>query len=228
MAERAVLGMGSGYDEVPAMLEERKDVKGRARTVVAYTGYYKGAKVSAIAAPGGSIYIEWVVRVLGTRKAKAIIGIGFCGTLQEDVNVGDIVVPIAAARCESTSDAYAPNEMPAVADFEALRLLADFLSSSGFKIHVGSVVTTAAPLRETEGFVRKWSEAGALAVDGECSTLFTVSRFEGIKAGAVLAVSDSPLKCVTHVFDDELNKRCREAYRKIVEAAFEAVARLTE
>lgn len=84
-------------------------------------------------------------------------------------------------------------------------------------------------LRENiELFVRKWSEAGALAVDGECSALFTVSRFENIKAGAVLAVSDSPLKRVTHAFDEKLNRRCDEAYRRAVEAAFEAVVKLAE
>jgi hypothetical protein len=52
------------------------------------------------------------------------------------------------------------------------------------------VWTTDAPYRETPDQVRAYQERGALAVEMECSALFTLGAFRSAAVASLLVVSD--------------------------------------
>ena len=64
--------------------------------------------------PSVAICLEELAR-MGIKK---LIRFGTTGTIQEKVNLGDIIVDKAAVRLDGTSQHYAPLEFPAVASFE--------------------------------------------------------------------------------------------------------------
>ena len=70
--------------------------------------------------PSTAICLEELAR-LGIRR---VIRVGTTGSIQEGLELGDVVIIKAAVRLEGTSSHYAPLEFPAVADFELTQLLA--------------------------------------------------------------------------------------------------------
>jgi uridine phosphorylase len=63
--------------------------------------------------PSAGIGIEELA-MIGVKK---FIRVGTCGTIQDHINIGDIVVTTASVRLDGTSVHYAPIEYPAVASF---------------------------------------------------------------------------------------------------------------
>ena len=87
---------------------------------------------------------------------KKLIRFGTTGTIQEKVNLGDIIVDKAAVRLDGTSQHYAPLEFPAVASFEVTTALVLAAKNAGALYHLGIAapatpsgrdrsVTTASP-----------------------------------------------------------------------------------
>ena len=66
----------------------------------------------------------------------------------------------------------------------------DIIHVHGRRLHRGPVWTTDAPFRETPAKVSDYQRRGALAVEMECSALFTVAAFRAVSAAALLVVSD--------------------------------------
>ncbi|MEM1774327.1 MAG: purine-nucleoside phosphorylase [Acidilobaceae archaeon] len=166
------------------------------RGLLVYSGYYKGIPVTiathGIGGPSAAIVFEELI-MLG---ARAIIRLGTCGSLTPSIKLGDIVIPIAAAYYPGNIYYQYYGELicgPSAPDFDILRLLVEMSSRSNTSYHVGPIVSSDAFYSESPGFARVWSERGILAVEMECSTLFTISRMRGVKSGAILVVVDSPL-----------------------------------
>ena len=112
LSEYITLGLGRDYDIFPQVLDGVKDVPGLARTIKTYTGYFKGVKVPAIAIAGGQTDTVWVTALAHLRQARALIGVGWCGGLQEYVGFGDAVISVAAMRDEGTSTHYVDPRFP--------------------------------------------------------------------------------------------------------------------
>ena len=70
--------------------------------------------------PSTAICLEELARL----GIKRVIRVGTTGSIQEGLELGDVVIIKAAVRLEGTSAHYAPLEFPAVADFELTQLLA--------------------------------------------------------------------------------------------------------
>lgn len=223
VSEYVIVGLGGGLDELIGKLENKKLVGG-----TLYSGTYKSHKISAVARYAGSLGVESLVRVLGLRKAKIVIGVGWCGSLQEYVNIGDLIIPTVSARGENLTDYYAPRSVPAIADNDIVSALVQTSQNLGCKPWVGPIISTPMQLKETEELIKNWNKLGLLGVECECSTLFLLSQIEKIKAGAILAVSDSPLKKQTHIFDKTLDEKQKEAFSKAVAIAFESMVKLIE
>jgi uridine phosphorylase len=98
-----------------------------------------------------------------------------------------VVVVTAAYRGEGTSLDYIPLPYPAVADLDvtlALRYAAE--AELGERAIEGVVYTRDAFYRRDEGLNARLQDAGIVAAEQECSTVFVVGSLLGVKAGAVL------------------------------------------
>ena len=123
--------------------------------------------------------------------AKKIIFLGWCGSISQQVNIGDIVVATSAMIDEGTSGHYLRNENDQSFPSEWLtdRLFAA-LDQAQIRFHSGSIWTTEAIYRETQPKVKTYQGLNALAVEMEISALFTVAAYRGADLGAVAIVSD--------------------------------------
>ncbi len=189
-----------------------------------YTGTVGNTPVAVagpmLGAPQTILVLERMI-ACGVRK---VIAAGWCGSLQKNVGIGDIVLPTSAIPEEGTSGHY-PVESPAPSP-EMILSLKDKLADSGVSIHEGAVWSTDAPFRETFSKVRQFQASGVLSVDMETSALFAVAAFRKIKVAVILVVSDdlSGLKWV-HGFRDPAFRQARE---KVVQSTLDAICSAAE
>ncbi len=139
-----------------------------------------------IGAPHAVIALEKLI-VLGTRK---ILALGWCGSLQPDLRIGDLVIPARAISEEGTSQHYPFRTGAPESDSSLNRMLETSIKDRGRTFRKGKVWTTDAIYRETAEKVRVYREQGVLAVEMEISALLTVAHYRSIALTALLVVSD--------------------------------------
>ncbi len=184
-----------------------------------FTGEFQGVQI-AVAGPmlGAPQTILVLERMIALGAAR-IIAVGWCGSLQKDVRIGDIVLPTGAVSEEGTSPHYPVESSGPSPDLH--RLMAQSLRSQGLTMHEGVVWSIDAPFRETVEKVKKYRSEAVLSVDMETSALFAVSRFRGVEMSVVLVVSDdlSSLKWAHGLRDPAF----RQSRQKVVATTLEAV-----
>jgi purine-nucleoside phosphorylase len=140
-----------------------------------------------LGAPHAAMLMETLVS-WGVRK---IVFLGWCGSVAEGVNIGDIVIPIGGIVDEGTSPHYnvplGGISHPAAA---VLKILRRILDEEAVKSHEGLVWTTDGAFRETPEKVMHFKNRHALAVEMEMSCLFSVAEHLGVDVAGVLVVSD--------------------------------------
>ena len=163
-----------------------------------HTGDFDGIRLTTINggrfAPDTAITTE----ILCNAGVKAMIRVGSCGALREDIKVGDIIVVDTALKGDGVTRYYVADDFVPRAD-EALRDVLQktaeaSLEQNGLienKVHTGPCWTTDAILRETREHVGKAVEQGAIAVDMVTSAFLTIAEQYNIPAACILAVSDN-------------------------------------
>ena len=148
--------------------------------------------------PSVAIGVEELARLGITH----FIRVGTTGSIQEQVNLGDIVINNASVRLEGTSSHYAPIEFPAVADLELTNALVLGAKKAQVNYHVGISISsdTFWPGQERydsfTGYVPKrfrgscaeWQQLGAVNYEMEAATLFVVAQSFGLAAACVCGV----------------------------------------
>jgi uridine phosphorylase len=165
----------------------------RHREYVLFTGTTAaGTPISVcstgIGGPSASIAVEELTRVGATH----FIRVGSSGGRQPHVPIGSVVVVTGAYRGEGTSQDYVPLPYPAVADLDvtlALRRAAE--SVLGQRAYEGIVYTRDAFYRRDEGLNQRLTDAGVIAAEQECSTVFVVGSLLGVQVGAVLGTDSN-------------------------------------
>jgi nucleoside phosphorylase len=122
--------------------------------------------------------------------ARTLVFLGWCGAISGAVSIGDLVLPQSAFVDEGTSRHYIAEASEPAASLKLVRELTNACVSKGIAAHTGAVWTTDAPFRETAEKVSAFRRQGALAVEMECSALFTLGAFRGVEVAALLVVSD--------------------------------------
>lgn len=158
-----------------------------------------------------------VISELAGLGARRLLRVGTCGALQVDLELGDLVVATEAIPADGTSRALgAGDRIPAGPDLLAA-LSASVAGEPG--VHSGPVVSTDL-FYDRRGLEREWSEAGALAVEMEASTLFALAAGRELDVAALLVVSDLVLPSRVRIGQDDL----RAAERRMGQAALRALS----
>lgn len=126
--------------------------------------------------------------VMGLRK---LILMTWGGTLQPDLEPGDIVVCNRAIRDDGTSYHYLPPGKYVDADAALVEKIASAVQSRGGETSTGVTWTTDAPYRETRAEVEQYQSEGVKVVEMESSGLFTIGQVRGVQTASVVVVMDS-------------------------------------
>jgi purine-nucleoside phosphorylase len=138
----------------------------------------------------GAPYAVMVMEKLIALGVKKILFLGWCGSLQEEVQIADLVVPDRALIGEGTSRYYPVDEAFPGPSGDVLEGIRAALSKGPISFHQGPVWSTDAPFRETRQLVTSLQGQGVLGVDMEVSALFSAASFRHAEIGALLVVSD--------------------------------------
>lgn len=127
---------------------------------------------------------------------KSVLMLGMCGGIKDDCEIGDFIVPTASIRDEGTSRHYLPQDVPAIPCVELTRITEQVaLKSTGKKPRSGIMLTTDYRMWEfDQEFIDYIFKHRIIAVDMEIATLFSVGYALGVPTGALMLVSDLPLR----------------------------------
>ena len=171
------------------------------RQYVTRTGTYKGLEMACtstgIGCPGLAIAVEELVAV----GAKRLIRVGSCGSMQPEINLGDVVISSAAVRLDGTSKSFVRTEYPAVSDYRVVSALVQAAEKLGIKYHVGITATTdtftvgqGRPAKDgylpsfQKDVLEDLQKANVLNFEMEASTLFVMASIYKVLAGCVCVV----------------------------------------
>ena len=148
-------------------------------------------KPITLAGPGMSAPVAaMVLEVLIAFGARHIIGVGSCGSLDEKLRIGHLVIPQNAIPDEGTSSHYPLPGQKIKASSRVLKMIQSLCELKAQDWALGKVWTTDAPFRETPQKIKKAQHKKAIAVEMELSAFFKVGAFYGAEVGALLVVSD--------------------------------------
>ena len=162
------------------------------RGMLGYTGTWNGKPVtihgSGMGMPSLSIYANELIRNYG---ARTLIRIGSCGSMQAHVKLRDIVIAMTASSMETPSRGmfrelnFAPS-----ADWTLLRAAVQAAEKTGAPMHVGGIYSSNTFYDERPDLNEQMTRHGIMAVEMEAAELYTVAARHGVRALAILTVSD--------------------------------------
>lgn len=172
------------------------------REYTSYLATVGGKKIlvcsTGMGGPSVGIGLEEMARI----GLKRFIRFGTTGTIQEEVNMGDIIINNASVRIEGTSHHYAPASYPAVASFKIVNALVAAAEEAKAPYHVGIGVSsdtfwpgqerydsfTGYVRKDLKGCLKEWQALGCLNYEMETAAVFTIASVFGLEAGAVCGV----------------------------------------
>jgi uridine phosphorylase len=188
LAERVLLpgDPGRALALAQAVLSEPK-MFNHTRGLWGYTGTAADDRPLTIQSTGmGGPSAAIVISELHDLGARTLVRTGTCGGLDDRLELGGLLVVTEAIAEDGTSRALgaAPTVSP---DPE---LTGRLLDAGHGAVAAGPVVSTDLFYDTPVGTERRWIEAGARAVEMEAATLFTLASRRGMRAAAVLIVTD--------------------------------------
>lgn len=131
--------------------------------------------------------------ILCAAGAESLIRIGSCGSLQEHVKIGDLVIVTGAIRGDGTTSYYVPKNFSTVAHPKVVAALKAAAESIKIRHHLGWIFTTDALFQETPELIQELNAQQITSIDMVTSTFLTIAQLRQKRAGAILAVSDECL-----------------------------------
>jgi len=176
------------------------------RGMLGYSGEWEGKPVSVqstgMGCPSAAIVMEELVQ-LGVAR---FLRVGTCGGLQQDLQLGDLIVAVSAVPADGTARHYVGGE-PHVptADWELVHAAVHAAKELEQPLRVGAIASSDTFYDPDPERHKRWSSRGVLGVEMEAAVLFTIGALRGVKAGCLLTVSDIVIgEEFTRISDDEL------------------------
>jgi uridine phosphorylase len=156
-----------------------------------HEGSWEGKDLTVAGPALGAPYAVMILERLIALGAKVVLALGWCGSLQNRVQVGSLVVPTAGVSGDGTSPHYLPGGGQPAPHGGLCRLLQSHLQDAEMPVHSGPIWTTDAFYRETAAQVSLHQAQGVLGVDLELAALFAVGQFRQVAVAGLLVVSDA-------------------------------------
>jgi purine-nucleoside phosphorylase len=167
------------------------------RGMYGFTGTYQDRLVSVqgtgMGIPSISIYVNELIREY---DVKNLIRIGTCGAMQSNVGIRDVIIAMSACTDSKVNDlrfkgmSFAPT-----ANYELLAKAVRAAEKKNIIPRVGSILTSDTFYHDDPEAWKLWAGYRVLAAEMETAELYTLAAKYGVKALAILTVSDH---IVTH------------------------------
>jgi len=190
------------------------------RNMLGYTGTYKGKRVSVqgtgMGIPSISIYVNELITVYGV---KNLIRIGTCGALQEDINLRDVIIAMAASTDSSINRIrfdgmdFAPCASP-----ELFIEAWGTAKKLGVPAKAGNIFTSDTFYGDNPHWWKKWAEFGVLCAEMETAALYTLAAKYKVNALSLLTVSDHAVTGKTCTAEER-----QLSFRQMMELALEII-----
>jgi AMP nucleosidase len=179
------------FERFKALLPDAKATKGSAFAAASSAS----ARVSIVEFGIGSAMAALVIELLAVVQPKAVLFLGMCGGTHNSLKVGDFILPIGSIRSESVSTHFMPPQVPALPTFKIQKFASQVLVEHGLDYRTGVVHSTDLRFWEfDENFKLNLYEERVIAVEMETAALFITGFASKVSVGALLLVSDMPLK----------------------------------
>jgi len=153
------------------------------------------AKVTIIEFGIGSAMAALIGELLAVVEPKAVLFLGLAGGVHPSLNVGDFVLPIASIRGEGVTQHFLPEQVPALPTFKVQKFVSQILVEHGLEYRTGTIHSTDYRFWEFDDrFKLNLLEQRVLAVEMETAALFVSCFVSKVNIGALLLISDHPLK----------------------------------
>ncbi len=189
------------------------------RGMLGFTGTWRGNRVtiqgSGMGMPSLSIYVNELIRDF---NARTLIRIGSCGGMQDSVKIRDVIIAMTASSLSTPSRGiFKELNFAPCADWQLLRNAVKAAEERGVPTHVGGIYSADVFYDERPDLNEQMTRHGILEVEMEAAELYNLAARHGVRALAVLTVSDH---LITH---EALPSEDREkSFGDMVEIALEA------
>lgn len=194
------------------------------RGMFAYTGTYKGKRISVMASgmgcPSIGIYSYELFAFYGVEN---IIRIGTAGAISEKLKIRDIVAGIGANTDSNFAKQYGlPGTVAPTADFTLLSTAVAAAKDLDTELIVGNLLSSDLFYGDggKEGTL-KWGKVGTLAVEMEAAALYLNAARLGKRALAICTISDHLVTGEETTADER-----RVTFTKMMEIALETAVRM--
>ena len=162
------------------------------RGMLGFTGTYRGTPVtihgSGMGMPSLSIYANELIRDYG---AKTLIRIGSCGGMQPHVKLRDIIIAMTASSLSTPSSGmFKELNFAPCADYGLLSAAVAEAKGKDVGLHVGGIYSSDVFYDERPDLNEQMVRHGILGVEMEAAELYNLAARYGVRALAVLTVSD--------------------------------------
>jgi purine-nucleoside phosphorylase len=188
------------------------------RGMYGYTGTYKGKRISVqgtgMGIPSISIYVN---ELITNYKAKNLIRIGSCGSMQADIKIRDVILAMSASTDSSINKIrFHGMDYASTANFDLLKRAYDIALEKNIPVKVGSVLSTDTFYHDDPDSWKHWANYGILAVEMETAVLYTLAAKFQVNALSILTVSDS---LVTR--EETTSEERQKTFNRMAEVALE-------
>ncbi|MCX8600697.1 MULTISPECIES: purine-nucleoside phosphorylase [unclassified Gilliamella] len=172
-------------------LQDAKEVT-NVRSMLGFTGYYKGKKVSVMGhgmgIPSCSIYATELVKFYGV---KNIIRIGSCGAISPDVKLGDVIIGMGACTDSKVNRLrFKDHDFAAIADFDLICHAVNAAKSLDVNVKIGNLFSADLFYSVEPELFDVMEKYNILGVEMEAAGIYGVAAEYGAKALAICTVSD--------------------------------------
>ncbi len=146
-----------------------------------HTGSLDGKRVTV--GNGGRYAPDTAIttEILCGAGAQSLIRVGSCGSLQEHIQIGDLVIVTGALRGDGTSRYYVAENFSTIADAGIVAALSKAADALNVRYHLGWIFTTDALFQETPQLIEQLRQQNISSIDMVTSTFLTIAQVRGKK-----------------------------------------------
>ncbi len=186
---------------------DKREKKVENREFFSMRGKFKGVDISCLSTGIGGSSATIAIEEAARLGADTFIRVGTSGSLQPEIQLGDLVISTGAVRLEGSSQDYVFLEYPALANYEIVLALIEACENLNIKYHLGLTASQDSfyvgegrlgfggySNIENKNLISKLQMAKVSNIEMEVAPILTLASLYNLRAGAICLIVDSFLK----------------------------------